>query len=140
MLAYSMEFVSIYQIIVSKAIVSASEAFGRSHVGGSGNAAMRRRAVMPHRRGTPMYVIERMVAVPGKQEVIGDERIRVRSRESAKWGGQTSTAAARRRAMSVKSASVPGAPVSRAPMGRPFPAAPTFTDTTGPPSAVQGAM
>ena len=42
--------------------------------------------------------------------------------------------------MPVKSMSVPGAPMSSAPMGSPFPCAPTFTDTTGPPSAVQGAM
>ena len=42
--------------------------------------------------------------------------------------------------MPVNSASVPGAPASSAPMGSPFPSAPTFTVTTGPPSAVQGAM
>ena len=42
--------------------------------------------------------------------------------------------------MPLKSVSVPGGPASRAPMGSPALSAPTFTATTGPPNAVQGAM
>ena len=103
----------------------------RDDAGGDGRPARANRpaAPRPHRYPSGAGACTALPGPPGR-----------RAGPAGKHAGQASSASARRRAMRLKSTSVPGAPTSSAPTGSRLPSAPTFTVTTGPPSAVQGAM